>query len=285
MDKLLELASNIEVMDVGAAFIAPDEIPPYEALIERGIARLHAFDGDVRQTRKITERYGASARICSDFLFDGTKQTVYVAHPDSGMTSLLKPRDEALKFFNGFEQFGAVNSTESVDTKRLDDLDSVPNIDMLKMDIQGAELTVLKNGVKKLSNCVAVQLEVPYVCLYHDQPTFGEIDVWMRDHGYVPHCFVDVKRWSIAPTVRNNDFRSPFNQLLESDIVYIKDPLTSKNWEAEELKKLAVISHYCFQSVDLCVYLIIELANRGALHSDAPDEYCRMLNSTNAFRA
>jgi hypothetical protein len=46
----------------------------------------------------------------------------------------------------------------------------------------------------------------------------------MRSKGFVPHCFVDIKRWSIAPTIRDNNFRVPFNQLLEADVVYIKDP-------------------------------------------------------------
>ena len=90
------------------------------------------------------------------------------------------------------------------------------------MDIQGSELSVLENGVNKLKDCLAIQLEVSYVCLYENQPTFGEIDIWMRKNGYAPHCFLDVKRWSITPTIRDNNFREPFNQLLESDIIYIK---------------------------------------------------------------
>jgi hypothetical protein len=38
------------------------------------------------------------------------------------MTSLLRPSDTALKFFNGFEQFGEVRAVERVNTRRLDDI-------------------------------------------------------------------------------------------------------------------------------------------------------------------
>ena len=47
----------------------------------------------------------------------------------------------------------------------------------------------------------------------------------MREEGYAPHCFLDIKKWSIAPPIRDNNFRIPFNQLLESDVLYIKTPL------------------------------------------------------------
>jgi hypothetical protein len=47
----------------------------------------------------------------------------------------------------------------------------------------------------------------------------GIIDLELRSQGFIPHRFTDVKRWSITPTIRNNDPRLPFNQLLEADIV------------------------------------------------------------------
>ena len=59
-----------------------------------------------------------------------------------------------------------------------------------------------------------------YFSLYEGQPTFGEVDVYMRSIGYVPHQFLQVKRWSIAPTIFNGNFEKPGNQLLES-ILYI----------------------------------------------------------------
>ena len=69
---------------------------------------------------------------------------------------------------------------------------------------------------------MAVQLEVSFICLYENQPSFDEVDMWMRNIGFAPHRFLD------TPTTRGNDFRQPFNQLLESDIVYVKDMLNIK---------------------------------------------------------
>lgn len=274
---LLGLSTRIEIMDVGAACIT--ETPIYKKLLAQSVAHLHAFEGDERHIDALRQAYGATATVHPEFLFDGTARTVYLAAEDSGMTSLLPPRQAALQFFNGFEKFGQILRTAQVKTARLDDVAALPRLDMVKMDIQGAELTVLQHGAETLRDCVAIQVEVSYICLYEGQPSFGDVDVWMRARGFVPHCFLDIKRWSIAPTVRTNDFRVPVNQLLESDIVYIRDPLTCQEWTPEQLHKLAIIAHDCLGSTDLAVYLIRELARRDHKQGHLQAQYLAMVNA------
>lgn len=282
LKNLIPLTSPLQVMDIGAACIA--EIPVYKPLLDENIAQLNAFEGDTRHINKIKEIYGHKARVFTEFLADGLIHTLYLANEQSGMTSLLKPNLNALKFFNNFEFFGQIEKTEKVQTKRLDDVVGIPKIDFLKMDIQGSELTVLKNGLQTLEECVAIQLEVSYICLYENQPTFGDVDIWMRAQGYVPHCFLDVKRWSITPTIRDNNFRIPFNQLLESDIVYIKDPLNFQLLSDSQLKNLFFISHYCFSSYDLCVFVILELITREVLKANTQVRYLELLKDSANFK-
>lgn len=276
LEAMLGLQTRIEVMDVGAALI--NETPFYRRWLERGIAHLHAFEGDPRQIDLIRRTYQSRASVHEAFLFDGTAQTVFVASQASGMTSLLRPNEAVLRFFNGFEGFGQVLEQRSVQTRRLDEVLGVPRIDFLKMDVQGAELTILKHGRRVLEDCVAIQLEVSYVPLYDGQPSFGDVDVWLREAGFVPHCFLEIKRWSIAPTVRNNDIRIPFNQLLESDIVYIRDPLRVERWCAESVKKLILLAHEALGSVDLAVYLIRELERRDSYMGSLQQHYLQILN-------
>ena len=268
---MLDLDEPIQCMDVGASAI--NEVPIYQPLLDRGWARLNAFEGDPRQIAAIEAAYGAHAQIYNEFLYDGSPQTLRVAHGPTGMTSLLEPRPAALAFFNGFPEFGEIIAREPVETVRLDDITRLPPIDLAKLDIQGAELTVLMNGTAKLAQCLFVQLEVSWICLYEGQPAFGEVDSWMRSQGFVPHCFLDVKRWSIAPTVFDGDFRKPGNQLLESDIVYARDPLALAKIATGQLKKMAVIAHFALGSVDLCAHVVGELIGRGELGAEALETY------------
>ena len=91
-----------------------------------------------------------------------------------------------------------MESIENIQTIRLDDIENVKSPDFLKMDVQGAELEIIKNGTNKLKDCLAIQLEVSYFNLYEKQPSFGEVDVYLRELGFIPHMFLDVKRWVIA---------------------------------------------------------------------------------------
>ena len=267
---ILEIEKKIEIMDIGAAATA--EIPVYKKLLDLELANLNAFEGDTRESKKLKDKFGNNIKLYEKFLFDGTEQNLYLCTTESGMTSILKPNQNALNFFNGFSGL-LVEKVEKIKTTKLNDVDELPSIDFAKMDIQGAELTVLKNGTKKLKDCLAVQLEVSYICLYENQPVFGEIDLWMRSQGFVPHCFLDVKRWSVYPTIFNNNVRTPGNQLLESDIVYIKDPLKLNLLNEDQLKKIAIISHYCFQSVDLSGFIFLELEKRNIVPKDSYKQY------------
>jgi FkbM family methyltransferase len=185
LQNLFSSSEAIQLMDIGAACI--NEKPVYKNLLEENLAHLNAFEGDARQIAKIKHEYGDRVTIFTDYLSDGANKYVYLASELSGMTSLLKPNLKALRFFNGFEDFGRIEKVEDIQTRRLDDVEGIPMIDFLKMDIQGSELTVLSNGTKVLQNCLAIQLEVSYICLYQDQPTFGDVDIWMRQNGFAPH--------------------------------------------------------------------------------------------------
>ena len=275
---VFEFDDKLQIMDVGAAII--NEVPIYRKIIDMGLAQLSAFDGDKRQIEKILETYEPNQlEVFNHFLFDGEEHELFICEPASGMTSLFKPKKNALDFFNGFSKFGEIQSVEKIKTTRLDDVPKLRDFDFLKMDVQGAELCILKNGENRLKNCLGVQLEVSYFSLYEGQPTFGEVDVYMRSIGYVPHQFLQVKRWSIAPTIFNGNFEKPGNQLLESDIVYIKDPLLMSSISDNQLQKFAILAHYCFQSVDLSVYILIEMEKRKLIEADAHKKYVENLKN------
>jgi FkbM family methyltransferase len=272
--EILGLETPLQVADIGAADIA--EAPPYRVLLDAGLARLSAFDADVRQHDKLRATYGEDLALFTQIVGDGTQQTLHLAAPASGMTSLLKPDAGRLAFFNGFELFGEIHSTELVQTTRLDDVAGLPDLDFLKMDIQGGELQALEHGQARLAHCAMIHLEVSFVPLYEGQASFGQIDVWMRTHGFIPHRFTDVKRWSISPIICDGDIRAPFNQLLEADIVYARD-LIDPGLDATLLKKTALLAHACYDSPDLAGHIIARLEVAGQIAGGSFAKYLGVL--------
>ena len=258
--------ASIVIADIGAAFLG--ETPPYQPLLDAGLGRLFAFEPDSRQVEPLRQRLGAAGTVIEAAVGDGREHTLHVC--DHGWTSLLEPDLAALEFFNTFRQLGRVRSTQAIQTRRLDDIAELPAIDFLKMDVQGAELMVLQNGRGKLAGCVAAQLEVSFVTLYKDQPAFGAIDLEMRAQSFIPHRFMDIKRWGVAPAIIGNDPRIAGNQLLEADIVYVRDPIHADAMTDDQLKKLVAVAHFVTRSPDLAARALVELEKRGAVSDATP---------------
>jgi FkbM family methyltransferase len=258
----------IRIADIGAAFLG--EAPPYQPLLDNSLGQVFAFEPDARHADGLRARLGANGAVIAEAVGDGAQHTLHVCN--YGWSSLLEPDPAALAFFNSFAALGRVESTLPVTTRRLDDIAELPQIDFLKMDVQGAELMVLQNGRQKLAACVAVQLETSFVTLYKNQPPFGAIDLEMRAQGFIPHRFMDIKRWSIAPAIIGGDPRVPGNQLLESDIVYIRDLIHGTLTE-DQLRKLAAIAHFSYRSPDLAARCLTELSKRNAIEDSAVLSY------------
>lgn len=120
-----------------------------------------------------------------------------------------------------------------------------------------------------------------FIPLYENQPIFSDIDAELRQKGFIPHCFHDIRKHIISPLVVNNDPRVSLNQLLEADIVYVKDFTKPENISDEQLKYLAIISHICYKSFDLSMRCIAILEERGALSKGSINRYPAMINLQN----
>jgi hypothetical protein len=78
-----------------------------------------------------------------------------------------------------------------------------------------------------------------------DQPVFGEIDLEPRGLGLVPHAFAAVNQRMIAPMTGNNVYAA-LNQLVEADVVDVRDFTRPDAMDVEQMKHLAIIAHHCY---------------------------------------
>src|SRR5262245_39411071 len=162
------------VVDIGANPIDGD--PPYKQFLARRLCRVVGFEP---QTEALTRLNAQRSELETYFPYvigDRKKATLRVCRAP-GMTSLFCLDKRVAKTFQRFEQLGEVVKEVAIETKRLDDVTEISELDFLKIDVQGAELTVFKHGTSKLKNAVAVQTEVSFVILYEGQPTLGDIDL------------------------------------------------------------------------------------------------------------
>jgi hypothetical protein len=125
IDQILALpAGSVRVADIGAAFYG--EVPPYQRLLDSGLGRLYAFEPDSRYAAPLRQRLGSTGMVFEQVIGDGHEHTLYLC--DYGLTSLLEPDPDALAFFNTLTTLGRVRSKSPVATRRLDDIDDLPQI-------------------------------------------------------------------------------------------------------------------------------------------------------------
>jgi hypothetical protein len=152
-------------------------------------------------------------------------------------------------------------------------------LDFLKIDIQGGELTAIENGRNCLAHAVAIQTEVSFLPLYQKQPTIAELDQALRKLGFIPHAFASIRRRMIAPLFDRRDPYAALNQLLEADLVYVRNFTQTDAMTDEQLKHLAIIAHHCYGSFDLATNCIFQLCQRQVIAADSLQRYAALAAS------
>jgi FkbM family methyltransferase len=261
------------VVDIGANPI--DGETPYKEMLQRRICRLIGFDPQPDALTRLNARKTDLETYLPYAVGDGEDHSLKVCR-GIGFASLFQPDAKALTHFPRFSELGSVVGEIKLATRRLDDIAEIKQIDFLKIDIQGSELSVFKNGRLRLAKAVAVQTEVSFVPLYKNQPVFGDVDLELRRLGFIPHMFAALNKKMIAPMLGPNA-AAALNQIVEADVVYVRDFVKAEAMENEQLKHLAMIAHHCYGSFDLAANCIHHLVARRAVHADTKNRYLRLL--------
>jgi len=279
LSEILRPQRRTAVVDIGANPIDGD--PPYKAMLATGLCEVTGFEPQGPALARLEQKKGPHERYLPYAVADGRERTLHVCELE-GMASLLVPDPTHLALFNLFPTWGTVKQQIPITTRRLDNIAEITALDFLKMDVQGAEREVLVHGRTKLAETVVIQTEVSFVPLYKDQPGFGEMDIALRNLGFLPHCVTGTKIWPLSPMVVGDQPNRGIRQLLETDLVYVRDFTDAQNMSTEQWKHLALVAHHCYGSYDLALKAILTLMQMGAVPEDANKRYLASLPARKA---
>jgi FkbM family methyltransferase len=266
---------SVDVLDIGANPIDGD--PPYQLMLDAGLCRVTGFEPQPAALAELRRRAGPHERYLPYAVGDGGQHTLHLC-ATSGFASLLAPDERQLELLIDFPRLAQVVGHEQVNTHRLDDLVEIDSVDLLKIDIQGGELFVLRAGRRTLASTVAVQTEVGFHRLYRDQPTFADVDLELRSMGLVPHQFVSTRTWPIAPVGWGDPLQAAARQLVEADVLYVRDPVRLHDVQDGQLARLALICDTVYGSFGLALRCVLELIGRGSLDPVAERDYRYLAN-------
>jgi FkbM family methyltransferase len=184
------------VVDVGCRDGEAVTWKPFEPHV-----RIVGFEPDPEECERLGQDYDGPADRTFIPLALGARTGEAVLHvtrsPQS--SSLYEPDPEAIARHPDLEVHEVVGrrpvALSTLDTWAATAGD--PRVDFLKVDVQGAELDVLRGAERTLAGVRALQLEVEFQPLYREQPLFAEVDECLRKLGFVLWRLRELRHLSI----------------------------------------------------------------------------------------
>lgn len=170
---------NLVVADVGAAYGTDPRWNPV-----RKLAKFITFEPDSRsQNYTVTDN---TTNFSTGLAKTKSQQTLYLTKLPAA-SSLYPINTKEIQNFATKDWHEIVGST-SIELDTLDNcLEVHPELkpDFIKIDVEGADLDVLKGGICALDNSVlGLQIEVSFIERHVGAPLFAETDMFLREHNF-----------------------------------------------------------------------------------------------------
>lgn len=178
-----ELESPLIVLDVGCRWGFEEKwrsLGPH--------VRLIGFDADAVECQTLSERAGEGAvqYVAAALGASPGPATLYLTR-EPACSSLYPPDPELIETRKKLECTALVSTTR-VDLTTLDAWAAeagVHRVDLIKLDTQGSELDILRGAQRLLGSVRVLEIEVELNPVYQGQPLFGDVDRFLREHGFV----------------------------------------------------------------------------------------------------
>lgn len=268
---LLQPKRLTRVLDIGAN---PLDAPPYAGLLAMGGCEVWGFEPQAEAHAQLVAKASRHEHYLPYAVGDGTTMALYVCGNSTGFTSTLEPDPAFPAFCGQLAREMAVTEVVEMETHRLDDLD-LPQIDLVKIDIQGGEVTVFENGRNVLAEAQVVITEVALHPMYRNQPLLDEVMRCLRESGYGLHRFLFLKDQMLQSRTGGKLRHGAASQALDGDVAFLRAPEGLQGMTDEGLKHLAILADSVLGSFDLAGQALDLLCDRGVLEEGALGPYRR----------
>ena len=230
------ISKNISFCDVGARWGLSE---PWNEI--KNCLDVVYFEPDAEEFNKLKLGMNEGDLGFDCALYSSSKKVVLNLTSARECSSLLEPNNEVIRNYpNELAEMYQIEKKVSVLARSLDDIASEGGdlkMDFLKLDVQGAELEILKGGASFLNkNLLGIEIEVEFQELYKNQPLFSDIDSYVRKN--LNLVLFDISKHYSKYKIGANKF-SKKGQLIFGDVLYMRSPSNLINWCSEMEKTKA----------------------------------------------
>ena len=213
-----ELVNNIEtpvIFDVGA-YIG-EVVSKYRKLFPR--AFIYPFEPFSDSFRVIQEKFKDFNLVKPYQLAFSERagKASFFVNPDKSCNSLLSPESNKTKYASGTEEAITAIDVNLMTIDQFCEKELISEINILKLDVEGAELMVLRGAFEMLSrhSIGIIYTEIMFAPHYKGGVLFYDLCEFLADFGYTLFNFYEIKsaangqlRWGnaifVSPNIRKN---------------------------------------------------------------------------------
>ena len=238
----------IHVVDIGALSAGSREV--YEQLCLYHPVSVIGFEPQA-QAPETTQIKSMTRTVLPVALGDGQPVRLHRTHFRAA-SSTRPPNAALLSAYHALPEMLTVDTVDTVATVRLDDVAEIAGCDLLKIDVQGAELDVLRNGERVLAGTSAVIVEVEFAPLYQGQPLFADLDGFLRGLGFEFLGFLEMggAAWRAAP------FGEQLGRLTWADAVYVASDRRLTAMGASGIMRAFLTAHHVLRNSGYAAHLL-----------------------------
>jgi protein O-GlcNAc transferase len=259
----LGLDQPIRCIDVGAMGLG-NEVEPWVRWAKEGCAEVLGFEPLSDECENLNQQAHANKtalRYLPWALGDGLEHTLHITNAPM-TSSLFPPARSTVDLFPALGELMQVEKEVRLQTHRLDDIQEAVATDFLKLDVQGAELMILRNAQETLRSVSVIQCEVEFVELYEGQPLMADVDQFLRTQGFSFLRFAYTMGRPFKPWQCNYNSLSETSQILWGDAIYIRDFRNLQQWTNRHLQAAIFVLHEVLNAYDYVHFLMKELDKR-----------------------
>jgi len=236
------------------------------------------FEPDPKEYKLLKSKCGKNLIVLNSALSDSAGELDFHLCQKPGVSSVYWPNIDFLSKFPEVERFDVVKNIK-VQADTLNNQlkkNNISDIDFMKIDTQGHELSILHGSVDYLDNLVGLEIEVEFVPLYKKQPLFNEVDSFIRKHGFE---LFDLKRYYWKRKESKNT-RNQKGQLVFGDALYFKTPeqVLLMNRVTQEKIVRSICVYLVYGYLDLAQTLFLNANRNGLLVKEVQDEVVLILS-------
>ncbi len=270
----LALGRRTEVLDIGAN---PLDEPVYTPLLKTGLCSVQGFEPQPDAFAKLQASKGELETYHPYAVGDGNTANFNI-YGQSGLSSVFELDMESIEFLGRSKRAARLLDKFEVKTHRLDDIPELRHPDLLKIDVQGAEVMICESGPTLLKDVMAVVTELRYYPLYRDEQLLdGQVSALGR-LGLIYHKALFTKGKMIANSCQDRlRTRALRSQAIDGDVVFVRDLRKPDRIKSSSIGHLALLADAVFQSYDLVIHCLDILVERGELNAKFPEQYFEIL--------